>query len=80
MYVLFLLQILRIFKWLPKQALGRVGQTCKRLKRLAEDETLWRRVDLQGKILNPGHLGILLSRQPLFVRLARAQVQIHSFS
>ncbi|CAG7833265.1 unnamed protein product [Allacma fusca] len=67
--------VLRVFKWLPKQALGRVAQTCKRLKRLSEDETLWRRVDLQGRILNDGHLGVLLSRQPVFLRLARAQIR-----
>lgn len=43
--------LVRIFGFLPKSSLSRCAQTCKKLRRVAYDETLWKRVDLGESFL-----------------------------
>lgn len=66
--------ILSVFRWLPKFMLARSAQVCRRFKRLAFDETLWRRLDLGGKTLKPGVVGRVILRGSTILRLAKAEV------
>ncbi|KAB7498143.1 S-phase kinase-associated protein 2 [Armadillidium nasatum] len=66
--------VLMVFQWLPKFMLARCAQVCKRWKRLAFDETLWRKLDLGAKTLNPGVVGRVLQRGTYFLRLAKAEI------
>lgn len=66
--------ILAVFRWLPKFMLARCAQVCRRWKRLAFDESLWRRLDLGGKTLNPGVVGRVILRGSCILRLAKAEV------
>ena len=66
--------VLMIFKWLPKHMLAKCAQVCKRWKRLAFDESLWRRLDLGGKSLGSGVIGRVLLRGTNTLRLAKAEV------
>lgn len=67
--------ILAVFRWLPKFMLARCAQVCRRWKRLAFDESLWRRLDLGGKTLNPGVVGRVILRGSCILRLAKAEVR-----
>ncbi|ERL87642.1 hypothetical protein D910_05033 [Dendroctonus ponderosae] len=71
--------ILQVFRWLPKSNLKDVALCCKRFYRLSEDESLWTRMDLAGKHLKSGQLGIVLSKQVVVLRLARSEVR-HSLN
>uniref|UniRef100_T1J5R1 F-box domain-containing protein n=1 Tax=Strigamia maritima TaxID=126957 RepID=T1J5R1_STRMM len=64
--------MLNIFKWLPKSTLVRCAQVCKHWNRIAFDETLWRRVDLGGRILQPGVMNYVLNRGVQVLRLAQS--------
>ena len=66
--------ILMIFKYLPKYMLARCAQVCKKWKRLAFDECLWRRLDLGNKCLKPGVVGRVILRGCQTLRLAKAEV------
>ncbi|MCL4127097.1 UNVERIFIED_CONTAM: hypothetical protein GTU68_007949 [Idotea baltica] len=66
--------VLMIFKWLPKYMLARCAQVCKRWKRFAFDESLWRRLDLGSRTLNPGVIGRVLLRGTFSLRLAQAEI------
>lgn len=66
--------ILMIFRWLPKIALTRCALVCKRWHRLSADETLWTRLDCSMKVLEPGALGHILSRQVIILKLSQAEV------
>ncbi|XP_027234734.1 S-phase kinase-associated protein 2 isoform X2 [Penaeus vannamei] len=72
--------ILAVFRWLPKFMLARCAQVCRRWKRLAFDESLWRRLDLGGKTLNPGVVGRVILRGSSILRLAKAEVDGPIFS
>ncbi|XP_045615439.1 S-phase kinase-associated protein 2 isoform X2 [Procambarus clarkii] len=72
--------ILGVFRWLPKFMLARCAQVSRRWKRLAFDETLWRRLDLGGKTLKPGVVGRVILRGSSILRLAKAEVGNPIFS
>ncbi|KAK8744405.1 hypothetical protein OTU49_000778, partial [Cherax quadricarinatus] len=72
--------ILAVFRWLPKFMLARCAQVSRRWKRLAFDETLWRRLDLGGKTLKPGVVGRVILRGSNILRLAKAEVGNPIFS
>ena len=38
------------------------------------DESLWRRLDLASKVIQPGIMGIIIDRGTVILRLARAEV------
>lgn len=67
--------ILQVFRWLPKSNLKDLALCCKRFYRLSEDESLWTRMDLAGKHLRPGQLGMVISKQVVVLRLARSEVR-----
>ncbi|XP_013774923.1 S-phase kinase-associated protein 2-like [Limulus polyphemus] len=71
--------ILQIFKWLPKYALARCAQVSKRWKGLAYDESLWKRVDLGKKHLQPGVLGMVIDRGVIIMRLCMSEVKLPVF-
>lgn len=66
--------ILHIFKWLSKSMLSRCASVCKRWKTLCYDESLWRRLDLGRKHLEPGVLGRVIDRGVIVLRLAMAEI------
>ncbi|XP_076355094.1 S-phase kinase-associated protein 2-like isoform X1 [Tachypleus tridentatus] len=72
--------ILHILKWLPKSVLARCAQVNKRWKRLAYDESLWKRVDLGKKHLQPGVLGQVIDRGVVIMRLAMSEVKLPIFN
>ena len=67
--------ILAVLRWLPKFMLARCAQVNQRWKRLAFDESLWRRLDLGGKTLKPGVVGRVILRGCIILRLAKAEVK-----
>ncbi len=64
--------VIQILHWLPKRVLAHMALTCRRFSRLARDEVFWRRVDLGGRRLPPGVLGLLLLRGVTYLRCAKA--------
>lgn len=66
--------ILQILTWIPKNYLADVSLTCKRFNRLAQDESLWTRMDVSNRKIGKGRLGQLLSKQVLILRLARSEI------
>ncbi|XP_050360162.1 S-phase kinase-associated protein 2-like [Nymphalis io] len=66
--------VLAVLRWLPKRALAHCALVCKRLYRLACDETLWQRLDLGNKTLAKDALGRILARKPVIVRLASSEI------
>ncbi|XP_067935569.1 S-phase kinase-associated protein 2-like isoform X2 [Watersipora subatra] len=67
--------ILSIFTYMPKRILAKCARVCKRWKRLAYDETLWRRLDLGGRQINDKVLGpVILGRGVEYLRLANADI------
>lgn len=67
--------ILSVFKWLPKKALIRCSLVSHRFDRLSQDESLWTRLDLAGKVLQPHALGRILMRGVVILRLAQCKVR-----
>lgn len=65
---------LEIFRWLPKKALLRCSLVSKQFNRVAQDESLWTRMDLSGKMLKQDALCSIFSRRILILRLAQAKV------
>ncbi|XP_050726078.1 S-phase kinase-associated protein 2-like [Eriocheir sinensis] len=72
--------ILAVFRWLPKFMLARCAQVSRRWKRMAFDESLWRRLDVGGKTLRPGVVGRVILRGCSILRLAKAEVGSPIFS
>lgn len=66
--------LLQVFKWLPKKTLIRCSYVCRRFHRLAQDESLWTRLDLGCKTLRAGALGKIISRGVVILRLAQAEM------
>lgn len=66
--------ILSVFKWLPKKALMRCSLVNHRFHRVALDETLWTRLDLSLKTIQPHALGRVVSRGVIILRLAQCKV------
>jgi hypothetical protein len=67
--------IVQIFSNLSKYTLSRCAISCKRLRRISYDESLWRRVDLGNKSLAPGVIGQVLARGASVIRLTKSTVQ-----
>ncbi|XP_077283016.1 S-phase kinase-associated protein 2 [Arctopsyche grandis] len=65
--------VLSIFQWLPKKTLVRCMLVCKRWYRLSLNSRLWSRVCLCG-VLPSGVIPNLMSRHPIVLRLANAQI------
>ena len=63
-----------IFRWLPKTCLVNCSLVCKRWSLLSEDDTLWTKIDCYRKNLAKGDLGRILSKKPIFLRLAASEV------
>lgn len=66
--------ILSVFKWLPKKALIRCSLVSQRFNRVAKDETLWTRLDLASKTIQPYALGRIVSRGVVILRMAQSRV------
>lgn len=66
--------LLSIFKWLPKKALVRCSLVNQRFHRVIQDESLWTRLDLWGKTIQPYALGRILQHGVIILRLAQAKV------
>lgn len=66
--------ILQIFYWLPKRSLTNAALVCRRWYRLSQDESLWSRMDVSGRLLEPGALGQILSRQAIILRLSHSDI------
>jgi len=55
--------IIKIFEFVPRQTLvNGCALSCKRLKSICYDESLWKRVDLGGKKIGPGQAGNIATR------------------
>jgi hypothetical protein len=67
--------ILNIFKMLSKAQLGTVALVCRRFSQLAEDESLWTRMDISNRTLEKGAIGTIMSRQVIILRLSRSRVR-----
>lgn len=67
--------VLHVLHWLPKSNLPNVALVCKRFYRLCQDKSLWTRMDVSGRTLEPGDLGQILSRQIIILRLAQSEVR-----
>ncbi|XP_055534037.1 S-phase kinase-associated protein 2 [Wyeomyia smithii] len=72
--------ILQVFRWLPKKTLIRCSEVSKRFNRVAQDETLWTRLDLSCRSLREGAIGRVISRGTVILRLAQAHVSFPVFS
>lgn len=66
--------LLSIFKWLPKKTLNRCSLVNHRFHRVTQDESLWTRLDLAGKTIQPYALGRILLRGTIILRLAQSKV------
>lgn len=66
--------LLSIFKWLPKKTLSRCSLVNQRFHRVTQDESLWTRLDLAGKTIQPHALGRILMRGTIILRLAQCKV------
>ncbi len=67
--------LLQVFRWLSRHSLSRAARCCRRFRLLAQDETLWRAVDVGGRShLPPGAVGVLLARGARALRAARANL------
>lgn len=66
--------ILSVFKWLPKKTLMRCSLVNHRFNRVAQDESLWTRLDLAMKTIQPYALGRVLVRGVVILRMAQCKV------
>lgn len=66
--------ILSIFKWLPKKALMRCSLVNHRFNRVSQDESLWTRLDLAMKTIQPYAFGRILLRGVVILRMAQCKV------
>lgn len=68
--------LLSIFKWLPKKTLNRCSLVNHRFHRVIQDESLWTRLDLAAKTIQPCALGRILMRGTIILRLSQSKVTI----
>lgn len=66
--------ILQIFKWLPKKALLRCNLVCKQFNRVAQDDSLWTRLDLGCRNIRKTALGTILNKGVIILRLSQAEI------
>lgn len=71
--------MLSVFKWLPKKTLMRCSLVNHRFNRVAQDESLWTRLDLASKTIQPYALGRILVRGVVILRMAQCKVSLHIF-
>lgn len=69
--------LLSIFKWLPKKALIRCSSVNRRFNRVTQDESLWTRLDMAAKTIQPRALYRVLSSGVIILRLAQSKVCIN---
>ena len=67
--------VLQILSYLSRGSLVTMARTCKRLRAISYDETLWARVDLANKWLGPGVVGAVVSRGTQVLRMAKTRVE-----
>lgn len=72
--------LLSIFKWLPKKTLNRCSLVNHRFHRVIQDESLWTRLDLAAKTIQPCALGRILVRGTIILRLSQSKVAIQFVS
>ena len=73
--------IIKIFEYVPRNTLVHgCALTCKRLKNICYDDTLWQRVDLGGKKLAPGQGGKIILRGTKILRMSKTTVSPPLFS
>lgn len=70
--------LLSIFKWLPKKTLNRCSLVNHRFHRVIQDESLWTRLDLAAKTIQPFALGRILMRGTIILRLSQSKVHTHA--
>ena len=67
--------IIKIFEFVPRQTLvNGCALSCKRLKSICYDESLWKRVDLGGKKIGPGQAGKILLRGTKIMRMSKTTI------
>ncbi|XP_054275646.1 S-phase kinase-associated protein 2 isoform X2 [Macrosteles quadrilineatus] len=66
--------VLMIMQWLPRQSLSDCALVCQRWRRIVYDESLWQRIDLTCMSLKTDHMGYVLQRNPVILRMAQAEV------
>lgn len=66
--------ILSIFKWLPKKTLIRCSSVSRQFHRVAQDDTLWTRLDLGGRTLNNCSINAIFKRGIVILRLAQTEM------
>ena len=67
--------IIKIFEFVPRQTLvNGCALSCKRLKSISYDESLWKRVDLGGKKIGPGQAGKILLRGTKIMRMSKTTI------
>lgn len=71
--------LLSIFKWLPKKTLNRCSLVNHRFHRVIQDESLWTRLDLAAKTIQPFALGRILLRGTIILRLSQSKVYKQNF-
>lgn len=69
--------LLSIFKWLPKKALIRCSTVNRRFNRVTQDESLWTRLDMAAKTIQPRALYRVLASGVIILRLAQSKVCIN---
>lgn len=67
--------VLMIMQWLPRQSLSDCALVCQRWRRIVYDESLWQRIDLTCMSLKTDHMGYVLQRNPIILRMAQAEVK-----
>lgn len=72
--------LLSIFKWLPKKTLNRCSLVNHRFHRVIQDESLWTRLDLASKTIQPFALGRILIRGTIILRLSQSKVHKYHLS
>ena len=73
--------VIKIFEFVPRTLLlNGCALTCKRLRNICYDDTLWKRIDLGGKTFGPGQAGKIILRGTKILRMAKTTVQPPLFS
>ena len=49
--------VVKIFSYLPRSVLGRCAPVCKKFRRIALDDSLWKAIKLYKKTVPPGVIG-----------------------
>lgn len=66
--------ILMIFQCVPQASLPGCAMVCRRWRQISYDESLWQRIDLTSSVLQTDHMGYIMQRNPIILRMAQAEV------